>query len=77
MKVNRKKVAFGTKPSKSAAADAWVDERKALEEKPKMKRLTIDITEDLHRRIKAGCAMRGSKIADEVRELLLQKYGKE
>ena len=55
-KVNRKKVAFGTKPSKSVAADAWVDERKALEEKPKIKRLTIDITEDLHRRIKAGYA---------------------
>ena len=76
--MNRKKVAFGTKPNKkSAAADAWVDERKTLDEKPKMKRLTIDITEDLHRRIKAGCAERGNKIADEVGELLLQKYGKE
>jgi hypothetical protein len=29
----------------------------------------------LHRKIKAQCAMRGTKIADELRELLLQKYG--
>ena len=41
----------------------------------KMKRLTIDIPETLHRKIKAQCAMRGTKIADEVRELLIQKYG--
>jgi hypothetical protein len=30
----------------------------------------------LHREIKAQCAMRGAKIVDEVRELLIQKYGK-
>ena len=35
-----------------------------------------DVPESLHREIKAQCAMRGAKIADEVRELLLQKYGK-
>lgn len=40
-----------------------------------MKRLTIDVPESLHRSIKTQCAMRGTKIADEVRELLLQKYG--
>lgn len=44
--------------------------------KTKMKRLTIDISEDLHRKIKVSCAQRGKKIADEVRELLLEKYGK-
>lgn len=71
-----KKVAFGAKPKQNPAADAWVEKREIPEEKPKMKRLTIDVPEDLHRKIKAECAMRGSKIADEVRELLLQKYGK-
>ena len=40
-----------------------------------MKRLTIDISESMHRRIKSQCAMNGTKIADEVRELLNQKYG--
>jgi hypothetical protein len=45
-------------------------------EKEKLKRLTIDISESLHREIKSQCAMRGTQIADEVRELLAQKYGK-
>lgn len=69
-----KKIAFGTKPTNKpapVAADAWVESREA----ESMKRLTIDIPESLHRTIKAQCAMRGTKIADEVRELLLQKYG--
>ena len=55
-------------------ADAWVENR-VSEESMKMKRLTIDIPEDLHRAIKTQCAMRGTKIADEIRILLLQKYG--
>jgi DNA polymerase III delta subunit len=72
-----KKISIGTKPTNKPvvpAADAWVDNRAADEVTP-MKRLTIDVPESLHRSIKAACAMRGSKISDEVRELLLQKYG--
>jgi hypothetical protein len=72
-----KKVSIGTKPTNKPApvdADAWVDKRDTGQAE-QMKRLTIDITESLHRAIKAQCAMRGTKIADEVRELLLQKYG--
>ncbi|KFD17749.1 hypothetical protein GSMA_00009 [Serratia marcescens subsp. marcescens ATCC 13880] len=57
-------------------------ESRAVEEAPlqpveKMKRLTIDIPESLHKAIKSACALRGTKIADEVRELLYDKYGKE
>ncbi|WP_338492692.1 plasmid partition protein ParG [Erwinia aphidicola] len=75
-----KKVTFGAKPTKPApSADAWVDSRAVEEPLPveKMKRLTIDIPESLHKAIKSSCALRGSKIADEVRELLYCKYGKE
>ena len=72
-----KKVAFGTKPTSKAlapaAADDWVENRAEVDA---MKRLTIDIPESLHRTIKSQCAIRGTKIADEVREMLLQKYGK-
>ena len=75
-----KKIEFGTKPSLRSAPDAvdsWVESRAVGEGMPEpMKRLTIDVPESLHREIKAQCAMRGAKIADEVRELLLQKYGK-
>ena len=58
-----------------AAAEAWVESRAPAAGPEPMKRLTIDVPESLHRSIKAQCAMRGTKIADEVRELLLQKYG--
>ena len=75
--MSTKKVSIGTKPtnkSAPAAADAWVESRTAGDEPEAMKRLTIDVPESLHRSIKAQCAMRGTKIADEVRELLAQKY---
>lgn len=74
-----KKISIGTKPTAKpapAAADAWVESRVPAEGPEPMKRLTIDVPESLHRSIKSQCAMRGTKIADEVRELLLQKYGK-
>ena len=42
-----------------------------------MKRLTIDIPESLHKRVKSGCALRGEKIADVVRDLLEQRFAEE
>lgn len=74
--MSTKKITIGTKPTSKPAvdADAWV-ERRSSDEPEKMKRLTIDVSESLHREIKAQCARRGTKIADEVRELLIQKYG--
>lgn len=74
-----KKVSFGVRPSVTRTstldAEAWVSERSTDEREP-MKRLTIDIPAHLHRAIKTQCASRGTKIADELRELLLEKYGK-
>ena len=75
--MSTKKVQIGTKPTNKpapAAADAWVESRSNDEPEP-MKRLTIDVPMSLHRAIKSQCAIRGMKIADEVRELLVQKYG--
>ncbi len=76
--MSTKKIQIGTKPTNKpapAAVDAWVESRSNGDEPVAMKRLTIDVPESLHRSIKTQCAMRGTKIADEVRELLLQKYG--
>ncbi|WP_455476352.1 plasmid partition protein ParG [Bartonella sp. B17] len=73
-----KKIKIGTKPTNKsipATVDAWVESRQANGDE-RMKRLTIDVPESLHRSIKMSCASRGTKIADEVRELLTQKYGK-
>lgn len=65
-----KKVAFGTRPSTARAdaakADEWVNNR----DPEAMKRLTIDVPTSLHTRIKSQCALRGVKMADEVRALL-------
>lgn len=76
--MSTKKISIGTKPTQkpvAPAADAWVETRKAPDvPKEEMKRLTIDVPDSLHRAIKTQCAMRGTKIADEVRELLMQKY---
>lgn len=72
-----KKIAIGTKPTNKpapAGADAWVESRDANEPE-KMKRLTIDVPERMHRHIKTQCAMNGTKIVDVVRELLIQKFG--
>ena len=71
-----KQVSIGGKPTKpaSSAADAWVEARTHDAPEP-MKRLTIDVPARLHRAIKMQCASRGTKIADEVRDLLMQKYG--
>lgn len=76
--MSMKKVQIGIRPSNKAdpvAADAWVESRSNGDKPERMKRLTIDVPESLHRQIKTACAQRGTKIADEVRELLLQKYG--
>jgi predicted DNA binding CopG/RHH family protein len=65
-----KKVTFGTtpaaKPTPAPTAEEWVEHR---DTEPK-KRLTIDISPSLHRRIKTTCARRGVNMADEIRELL-------
>lgn len=73
-----KKVSIGAKPtSKPATADAWVSDRVTDGAPEPVKRLTIDIPESLHRAIKSQTASRGTKMADEIRDLLLQKYGKQ
>jgi len=74
-----KKVSFAAKPSNRATstdADKWVEHRETpvTESGEPMKRLTIDVSSSLHRRLKISCAQRGSKMADEIRTLLEQHY---
>lgn len=72
------------------AAEAWVATRDAAQpaltpehsatvtQLPRpaepMKRFTIDVTEELHKRIKMQCASRGVKMADVIRELLETEF---
>lgn len=77
--MSHKKISFSSKPSAKnspteTAVDAWVDTRKQEVPREPMKRLTIDIPAELHSQLKADCAMKGRKMADEIRELLMKKY---
>lgn len=72
-----KKVSFGVKPSNNADpslnAEDWVKNREENNNET-MKRLTLDVPESLHRRIKVSCATRGTKMAEELRSLLETHY---
>jgi hypothetical protein len=72
--MSAKKVSFSTQPPAKPAptVDQWVESRTAEEEKTK--RLTIDLPESLHRRVKVGCAERGEKMVDVIRELLEREF---
>ena len=76
-----KKVAFGLKPSSkppvASNAEDWVKNRDEFAEEESMKRLTLDIPESLHRKIKITCAGRGSKMVEEIRSLLESHYSKQ
>jgi hypothetical protein len=70
-----KKITIGSKPtSKSGptSPDDWVIDRSRSGEP--MKRLTIDIPESLHQRVKSQCALNGEKMADVVRALLEKQF---
>jgi hypothetical protein len=72
-----KKVTFGTKPVvKTIDQNQWVENR-AIEATEKIKRMTFDISESLHRRIKSQCAIKGVKMADEIRDLLERNFPNE
>ena len=75
-----KRVSFTRPSSARPNAEAWISGAGAESAPPvpppptPTKRLTIDIPEELHRRVKSGCAMRGEKIADVVRRYLDEEF---
>ena len=75
-----KRVAIGSRPTtrktdqSTANADAWVDNQRSATEPEPLKRLTIDLPESLHRRIKVQCAIEGTTIVDVVRGLLAERF---
>jgi predicted DNA binding CopG/RHH family protein len=82
-----KKVSMSAKPGRSAKpanVDDWVGSRGSKEEaqasptapQEKMKRLTLDISESLHKAIKSRSVEDGVSMVDMLRELLEQNYGK-
>jgi len=79
-----KKLSFASKP-RPGNADEWVASRtpptKEISQTPFLtaktgiiKRLTLDLNEDLHRRIKIACTIRGSTMVEEITKLLEKKF---
>jgi predicted DNA binding CopG/RHH family protein len=77
-----KKVNFGKKPAEvreSLDLEQWVSDRNSLaqssqEQPEKMKRLTLDIPESLHKAIKRQAVEAGVTMAELLRDLLEQHY---
>jgi len=61
-------------PAQPSARTIAAAPARSLDAASTLKRLTIDIPEPLHRRIKVACARRGAKMADEIRRLLEERY---
>lgn len=90
--MSRKKVVIKPKPDRTDVGttaqlqDDWVSKGRegeppnqddATKEEMPMKRLTIDIPEPLHARVKSECAKRRVKMADVVREFLENTFPEE
>jgi hypothetical protein len=70
-----KKVTFGGKPTKitgPTSPDDWVQAKEGGGENTK--RLTVDIPQALHQRVKSQCALQGLHMADVVRGLLEKQF---
>jgi hypothetical protein len=61
----------GEQPPSVAATPPKVKASKPI---AKMKRLTIDIPDSLHRRVKSQCGQDGLRMADVIRDLLEKRF---
>lgn len=77
-----KRVSFA-RPRTPRSAEDWVSGAGGEADRPApvagaasvpMKRLTLDIPEELHRRVKSGCALRGETIVEVVRRFLEAEF---
>jgi hypothetical protein len=72
-----KKTSFTPKPNArppAANLDEFVGVAASQASAEKLKRFTFDVTPNLHRRVKAGCAARGIEMADLMREFLEREF---
>ena len=73
-KREKKQVRIPTKPR----ADAWVAQgrEKTIVTEQKVKRLTLDLPEDLHRAIKRRAVEEGVTMVEMLRKLLEERYSR-
>lgn len=63
-----------TPEAREAEPDADAQSKNIPQKPEPMKRLTIDIPESLHKRVKSQCGAQGTTIADVVRHYLEKKF---
>lgn len=70
-----KTIAFKQPTALARPAEDWVETRKQPDPvSGPTKRLTVDISADLHKRLKIQCATAERQISDVVRDLLEREY---
>lgn len=76
--MSTKTIPFRQPTTLTKPAEDWVGAAPAVVKVDKAeyptKRLTVDIPENLHRRIKMHCAGKGTQISDIVRDLLAKEF---
>ena len=78
--MSSKTVAFKNPTLLTKPAEDWVgapgegSAPKPVKHVGPTKRLTVDIPEDLHRRIKVSCAMNDKQITDVVHDILAKEF---
>ena len=66
----KKKVGLSAKKKAEAKIDQWVNNKNDQ----KITRMTIDLPEELHKKIKISCVQQGKTISEAVRSLLLKEF---
>jgi hypothetical protein len=69
-----KKITMTARPQ-AQVADKWVEGRRTKTVDISTKRLTFDISEDLHRRLKVECAARGEQMTEFLRRIIERELG--
>ena len=77
----KKTARIPSKPRQNNETDEWVSGQtpatKEVVQPAKAivtKRLTLDLDEDLHRRIKVACSLRGTTMVEEITKLLKKEF---
>ena len=78
--MSTKKVIFGRRPAKKEKeSEDWIYRSKIPREKAaqdKIKRLTLDIPEKLHKKIKMQAVQESKTMAEQLRKVLEDYYGR-
>ena len=73
--MSKKDLAFKPATKTSASPDAWIESRdKPTAPAEPTKRLTVDIPQSLHKRIRLACIERDEVMADVIRDILQRGF---